>query len=113
MAFAIKNLKFLKFGSRGIGQGCAMAGSRVAPLPFAFLLALATEANASAVSPIADAKDNLRPGMLSGLLHLNGNPEFSINSVSQMKNGETTTVVQYFPNFPNFRNCFTGYWRNC
>jgi hypothetical protein len=30
-----------------------------------------------------------------------------------VRDGETTTVVQYFPNFPNFRNCFTGNWRNC
>ena len=90
-----------------------MAGSRVGPLPFAFLLALATEANSSPVSPTSEMKDNLQLGMLSGLLNLNGNPEFSIKSVEQVKNGETTTVVQYFPNFPNFRNCFSGYWRNC
>ena len=90
-----------------------MAGSRVGPLPFAFLLALATEANGSPLSLTTDAKDNLQPGMLSGLLNLNRNPDFSVKSVEQMKNGGTTTVVQYFPNFPNFRNCFTGYWRNC
>ena len=84
-----------------------MASSRVGPLPVAFLLALATEAFA------IDAKDNLQPGALSGLLNLNENPEFSMKSVEQVKNGETTTVVQYFPNFPNFRNCFTGNWRNC
>jgi hypothetical protein len=90
-----------------------MAGSRVGPLPFAFLLALATEANSSPISLTLEVKDNLQPGMLSGLLNVNGNLEFSIKSVEQVKNGETTTVVQYFPNFPNFRNCFSGYWRNC
>jgi hypothetical protein len=90
-----------------------MAGSRVGPLPFAFLLALATEANSSQASLITDTRDDLQPGSLSGLLNLNANPEFSIKSVEQVKNGATTTVVQYFPNFPNFRNCFTGYWRNC
>jgi hypothetical protein len=90
-----------------------MAGSRVGPLPLAFLLALASEANSSAVSATTDTRDNLQPGMLSGLLNLNGNPEFSVKSVEQVRDGETTTVVQYFPNFPNFRNCFTGNWRNC
>jgi hypothetical protein len=90
-----------------------MAGSRVGPVPFAFLLALASEANASQVSLPADSKDQLKPGALSGLLNLNGHPEFSIKSVEQVRDGETTTVVQYFPNFPNFRNCFTGNWRNC
>ena len=90
-----------------------MTGSRSGPLPFAFLLALATEAGGSTVTLPTDAKDHLRPGMLAGLLNLGGNPEFSTKSVEQLKNGETTTVVQYFPNFPNFRNCFTGNWRNC
>jgi hypothetical protein len=90
-----------------------MAGSNVGPLPLAFLLALATEASGSPVSLTTDTKENLQPGVLSGLLNPNGTPEFSVKSVEQMRNGETTTVVQYFPNFPNFRNCFTGYWRNC
>jgi hypothetical protein len=90
-----------------------MAGSRVGPVPFAFLLALASEANASQVPLATDSKDQLKPGSLSGLLNLNGHPEFSIKSVEQVRGGETTTVVQYFPNFPNFRNCISGYWRNC
>ena len=90
-----------------------MTGSKSGPLPFAFLLALATEASGGTVSVPTDAKDHLQPAMLSALLNLGGNPEFSIKSVEQLKNGEATTVVQYFPNFPNFRNCFTGNWRNC
>jgi hypothetical protein len=87
-----------------------MTGSRVGPLPFAFLLALATEANRSAVSLTTDTKETLHPGMLSGLLNLNEDPEFSIKSIERVKNGEATTVVQYFP---NFRNCISGSWRNC
>jgi hypothetical protein len=90
-----------------------MAGSRAGPLPLAFLLALATEANSASVSRTMDTEENLQPGMLSGLLNTGGTPEFSIKSVERVKNGETTTVVQYFPNFPNFRNCFYGNWRNC
>jgi hypothetical protein len=87
-----------------------MTGSRLSPLPFAFLLALATEANGSAVSLTTDSREDLHPGMLSGLLNPNGSPEFSIKSIDQMKNGEATRVVQYFP---NFRNCVSGNWRNC
>jgi hypothetical protein len=83
-----------------------MAGSRVGPVPFAFLLALASEANASQV-PLAHSKDQLKPGMLSDLLKQNANPEFSVKSVEQVRDGETTTVVQYF------RNCLYGSWRNC
>jgi hypothetical protein len=88
-----------------------MAGA--APLPFAFLLALATEANGSQVAFTTYAKDDFQPGMLSDLLTANENPKFSIKPVEHIRNGETTTVVQYFPNFPNFRNCFSGSWRNC
>jgi hypothetical protein len=76
------------------------------------LLALASEANASQIPSAVDGKDQLKPGMLSDLLKL-ANPEFSMKSVEQVRDGETTTVVQYFPNFPNFRNCFSGQWRNC
>ncbi len=93
-----------------------MAGRRIGPLPFAFLLALAADASSNAASLSTETQGNLQPlgrGMLSDLLSLNENPEFSIKSVEQLRNGETTTVVQYFPNFPNFRNCFSGYWRNC
>ena len=75
-------------------------------------LALASEAHASQVL-LVDGKDQLKPGMLSDLLKRNANPEFSVKSVEQVRDGETLTVVQYFPNFPNFRNCFTGNWRNC
>ncbi len=93
-----------------------MAGRGTGPLPFAFLLALAADANSGAAALAPVTQDNLQPlhpGMLSGLIDPNEHPEFSIKSVEQVKDGETTTVVQYFPNFPNFRNCFTGTWRNC
>ena len=90
-----------------------MGVSRAIPLPFAFLLALATDANSSPSPLIDETKGALEPGMLSGLLKLNGAPEFTVNSVEQVRDGKPTTVVQYFPNFPNFRNCFNGTWRNC
>jgi hypothetical protein len=90
-----------------------MTASRVGSVPFAFLLALATEANGGAVAFTTDTANNLQPGTLSSLLNLNGTREFSVKSIEKMKNGEATTVVQYFPNFPNFRNCFGGNWRNC
>jgi hypothetical protein len=90
-----------------------MTTLRAGSLPFAFLLAMAADADASAIPAATDTKSNLEPGMLSDLLRLNGPPEFTVKTVDQVKDGETTTVVQYFPNFPNFRNCFTGYWRNC
>ena len=44
--------------------------------------------------------------MFSDLLKLNGQPEFSIRSVEQVRDGQTTTVVQ-------FGNCQYGSWRKC
>lgn len=90
-----------------------MTSSRVTPLPFAFLLALAAEANGNASALLPDARERLEPGKLSGLLNRGGAPEFTVKSIEQIRDGEKATVVQYFPNFPNFRNCFSGYWRNC
>jgi len=83
-----------------------MAGSRVTPVPFVFLLALASEAHGSQLPPSAAAKDQLKPGMLSHLLKLSGQPELGIRSVEQMRDGKTTTVVQ-------FGNCQYGSWRKC
>lgn len=83
-----------------------MAGSKVGPVPFAFLLALASEAHASQVPLAIDGKDHPKPGMFSDLLKLNGQPEFNIRSVEQVRDGQTTTVVQ-------FGNCQYGSWRKC
>ena len=83
-----------------------MAGSKVGPVPFVFLLALASEAHAQPGSAFVDSKDQPKPGMFSDLLKLNGQPEFSIRSVEQVRDGQTTTVVQ-------FGNCQYGSWRKC
>jgi hypothetical protein len=90
-----------------------MTTLRAGSLPFAFLLAMAADANANAIPGAVGSKGNLEPGMLSDLLRRSAAPEFSVKSVDQVKDGEAMTVVQFFPNFPNFRNCFTGNWRNC
>lgn len=83
-----------------------MAGSRVTPVPFVFLLALASEAQGSQLPFPAEAKDQLTPGGLSHLLRHNGQLNSGIRSVEQLKDGKTTTVVQ-------FSNCAYGSWRKC
>jgi hypothetical protein len=80
------------------------------PLPFAFLLALATEAHGGVVPTTANLGETLTPGILSGLLKANQSP---LKPDQPQKDGESVQQVQYFPNFPNFRNCFGGNWRNC
>ena len=89
-----------------------MTRSCVGPISFAFLLALAAEASGSS-STLPHMGEQFEPGMLAHLLNHNGAPEFTVKSIEQMRDGEEITVVQYFPNFPNFRNCMYGSWRNC
>lgn len=90
-----------------------MSVLRVGPLPFVFMLALAAEANGRSALSLSSGEEGLEPGVLADLFRRSGAPEFTVKSVEQMRDGAKTTVVQYFPNFPNFRNCFSGYWRNC
>jgi hypothetical protein len=110
MLFAVEDpmrsqwLQFiLEICDRAAFQRRAMAGSRVGPVPFAFLLALAAEANAGQVPFAADGKNQLKSGMLSDLLKINGPPGFS----EQVRDGKPTTVVQ------QFNNCQYGSWRRC
>lgn len=90
-----------------------MAGSRVSSLPFAFLLALASETGGAA-APMFDTSQKLESGSLSNLL----NEAAAVDRLGASNNHEQKSLedyktAQYFPNFPNFRNCFSGNWRNC
>lgn len=84
-------------------------------LPLAFVLAMAAEASASAPAEATNPPIQLEPGVLSGLL-----AAATERSQTQPASGQRwirgsagTKVVQFFPNFPNFRNCFVGNFRNC
>ena len=81
------------------------------PLPLAFLLAIA--ADSASAGPLHDAGSPLSRGTLSGLL-----PDglLTITPPTAKLPHERqvgTKLVQFFPNFPNFRNCIVGSWRNC
>jgi hypothetical protein len=83
-----------------------MAGSRVTPVPFVFLLALASEAHGSQIPLSPEAKDQFKPGMLSHLFKQDRQPTSAVGSVGYVRDGKTTTVVQ-------FANCAYGSWRKC
>jgi hypothetical protein len=84
-------------------------------IPLAFILAMAAEASSSATAEATNSSIPLEPGALSGLLRgsppdAQAQPTFG----QHWRQGNAgTKVVQFFPNFPNFRNCFAGAWRNC
>jgi hypothetical protein len=99
----------LEFGSYRFGV--SMAGSRVSPVPVAFLLALASETGSAVFSPTADTSQLLKRGSFSNLLNAAELLEASNNH--EQKSLKHLKTAQYFPNFPNFRNCFSGNWRNC
>lgn len=82
------------------------------PLPLAFLLAMAADTANAGTFPVAEGAA-LRPGALSGLLPRDLQPT-SPSPEQRTHEGQVgTQLVQFFPNFPNFRNCFVGSWRNC
>ena len=84
------------------------------PLPFAFLLAMAADAANGANSELIAPAKPLQPGSLAGLLAATKRSPAPPASEGRFIEGSVgTKVVQFFPNFPNFRNCFVGNWRNC
>ena len=81
------------------------------PLPLAFLLAMAADSTSAA--PLHAAGAPLSRGTLSSLLPVGLQP-ISPPTANRTHEGQVgTKLVQFFPNFPNFRNCFVGSWRNC
>jgi hypothetical protein len=78
-------------------------------LPLAFALAMAVEGSSDAALP--SVQGPLRAGVFGALVVPAVTPDGMLGAHN---NGKAPTVreqvVQYFP---NFRNCFTGYWRSC
>ena len=83
------------------------------PLPLAFLLAMAADTAGAAPLLLNEANAALRPGALSGLLPPELQPTAPLAEHRTHEGRVGTQLVQFFPNFPNFRNCFVGSWRNC
>lgn len=73
-------------------------------------------AEASSTSPpAADQSKALRPGMLADLVDQAA--ALGIAAFDPEQSGDRRLpgdrTAQYFPNFPNFFSCISGFWRRC
>ena len=83
------------------------------PLPLAFLLAMAAD-GAHGAAPELNTATPLQRGSLSALMPRIPDQAAAAPADRRLHEGQVgTQLVQFFPNFPNFRNCFVGNWRNC
>ena len=69
-----------------------------------------------ASAPVATDQDLvLKPGMLAGLV--DQAIALGIGAFDPQQSGDRRLpgdkTAQYFPNFPNFSSCVSGFWRRC
>jgi hypothetical protein len=79
-----------------------------AALPLAFVLAMAADVSATGVGRVPADEDFWRVGSLSRLL---GDSDGGQPNVTA--EGRSTATPDQMAQWLNFRNCFTGNWRNC
>jgi hypothetical protein len=77
-------------------------------LPLAFVLAMAADASATGVAYVPAGEDFWRVGSLSRLL---GDSDSGQPNVTA--EGRSAATPDQMAQWLNFRNCFTGSWRNC
>ena len=88
------------------------------PLPLAFVLAMSVDASGTTLPAAGETGEPLRPGQLAPLVEQGSVPAAPVDILGEGVAPETgQRTVQIFPNFPNtfanFRNCFSGSFRNC
>ena len=83
-----------------------MSGPRVGPLPLAFALAMAADVSAAGALNVPEGENLWRVGSLSRVTWL---ISARSNSSAEGRAAATEQMAQWL----NFRNCFTGSWRNC
>ena len=84
-----------------------------ASLPLAFILAMAADASAAATPGASQAAPPLEAGERILLEKGLANEIARDPHQSGDRRLAGDKAAQYFPNFPNFRSCISGYWRNC
>ena len=85
-----------------------MTGSKTGPLPLAFALAMAADVSAAGVVSVPEGENLWRVGSLSRLL---GDSEAGRSNGPVQ--GRSAAAPEQLAQWLNFRNCFTGNWRNC
>ena len=83
---------------------------RQGSIPLAFVLAMAADAGAAApVNPGSDVQP-IRAGLLTALA---AHPAVSTTTADEKIYQTVATRKRIAQFFPNFKNCFSGTWRNC
>jgi hypothetical protein len=77
-------------------------------LPLAFALAMAADASAAGVASVPEGENLWRVASLSRLL---GDSDSSRSDIST--EARSAAAKEQMAQWLNFRNCFTGSWRNC
>lgn len=85
-----------------------MTGSKTGPLPLAFALAMAADISAAGVVKVPEGENLWRAGSLSRLLDDSENV-----GPSSSAQGRSAATQDQLAQWLNFRNCFSGNWRNC
>jgi hypothetical protein len=82
-----------------------MTGPKTGSLPLAFALAMAADISAAGVVNVPEGENLWRAGSLSRLLE-----DVSSSNSAQ---GRSAAMQDKLAQWLNFRNCFSGNWRNC
>jgi hypothetical protein len=77
-------------------------------LPLAFALAMAADLSATGAMNVPEGESLWRAGSLSQLL---GDSDSVLSGISA--EDRSAAAKGQMAQWLNFRNCFTGYWRNC
>jgi hypothetical protein len=85
-----------------------MTGPKAAPLPLVFLLAMAADVSAGGTMTVPEERELWHVGSLSRLLD-----DFEANHAADPAVGRPTSDRLQLTQWSNFRNCFSGNWRNC
>ena len=85
-----------------------MTGPKTGPLPLAFALAMAADISAAGVVNVPEGENLWRAGSLSRLL--DDSEDVSSRNSAQ---GRSAATQGKLAQWLNFRNCFSGNWRNC
>jgi len=85
-----------------------MTGPKAGPLPLAFALAVAADVSAAGAVSVPEGENLWRVGSLSRLLD-----DSEAGRLSGLVQRRSAAAPEQLAQWLNFRNCFTGNWRNC
>ncbi len=85
-----------------------MTGPKTGPLPLAFALAVAVDVSAGGIANVPEGENLWRVGSLSQLLD-----DSEAGRLNGLDQGRSAVAPEQLAQWLNFRNCFSGNWRNC